>query len=244
MEPAHVEVGQQSWVVRPEDVFSFGRSRRCTACLEPSDEGISRAAGTLESRAGLWLVTNTGSRAFDVVAPTGIRALLATGGHQTLGAGRHQLLLTGLARRFCLYVAIDDAHRPREVTHTMTGVPTEAGGAVRFSTDDRRALVALFAGYLEAFPRADHRPASYSRAAARLGWPSSTLRKRVERIRQRLTEAGVPDLVGDDANDRLAEHVLATRVITRAHLVELDHLRSPPDPPDPPDPTEPPARPG
>ncbi len=205
----------------PGEVFTFGRSRRCTACLEPADEGVSRAAGSVACRADLWLVTNTGSRVFDVVAPTGIRAPLAPGHHQVLGAGGHEVLLAGLVRRFCLVVSVGVVPGPAGGGEVLSGIPTEAGRHVRFSTDDRRALAALFAGYLEGFPRDDHRPASYGRAAQRLGWPASTLRKRIERIRQRLTEAGVAGLVGDEANERLAEHVLATRVVTRAHLEGL-----------------------
>ncbi|MGH9154837.1 MAG: hypothetical protein ACRD1K_03045 [Acidimicrobiales bacterium] len=227
MEPAQVEIGDWRWTLTPAEVFTFGRSRRCTACLEPADQGISRAAGSIAARADLWLVTNTGGRPFDVVAPTGIRAPLVPGGHHVLGSGRHELLLTGLVRRFCLVASIDPravadpAERSAVAGTTLSGTPTEGGGQVRFTTDDRLALTALLAGYLEAFPRADHRPASYGQAAARLGWRPSTLRKRIERIRQRLTDAGVPGLVGDEAIERLAEHVLATRVITRAHLDDL-----------------------
>ncbi|MGH9164666.1 MAG: hypothetical protein ACRDZW_04010 [Acidimicrobiales bacterium] len=215
---ARVEAGDRRWELRSGEAFSFGRSRQCTLNLEPPDQGVSRRAGTVEDHAGLWIVTNQGTRSFDVVAPTGIRSPLGPGDHQALGPGQHEILLTGLARRFSVVVVVEGAERATDDEPVLSGVPTEAGLGVRLSTDDQRALVALLAGYLEAFPRADHRPASYGRAAARLGWSSSTLRKRIERIRQRLTDAGVPGLVGDEANERLAEHVLATRVITRAHL--------------------------
>ena len=56
--------------------------------------------------------------------------------------------------------------------------------------------MALFAGYLEPFPRYDPHPKSYADAAARLDWPRTTLVKRVEYLRTRLTNAGVPNLLG------------------------------------------------
>jgi hypothetical protein len=59
-------------------------------------------------------------------------------------------------------------------------IETEMGQAVTYTDDDRRALVALFAGYLEPFPRHDRRPRSYADAAARLGVLRTTLVKRIE----------------------------------------------------------------
>jgi len=98
------------------------------------------------------------------------------------------------------------------------GIATEMGGEVAYTAKDRLALVALFAGYLEGFPRHDPRPRSYADAAARLGWPRSTLTKRIEHLRTRLIAAGVPSLYGERALEALAEHVIATRVITREDL--------------------------
>jgi hypothetical protein len=67
------------------------------------------------------------------------------------------------------------------------------------SMADRLAMVALFAGYLEELPRYDPYPKSYAAAAARLGWPRSTLVKRIEYLRTRLHAAGVPNMTGFSA---------------------------------------------
>jgi hypothetical protein len=50
---------------------------------------------------------------------------------------------------------------------------------------------------------------------ARAGWPRTTLVKRVEYIRTRLTNAGVPNLQGWNALSALAEYALTTKLITR-----------------------------
>jgi hypothetical protein len=76
----------------------------------------------------------------------------------------------------------------------------------------------LFSGYLEPFPRYDPHPKSYADAAARLDWPRTTLVKRVEYLRTRLTNAGVPNLLGENALPYLAEWALATALISRADL--------------------------
>ena len=86
---------------------------------------------------------------------------------------------------------------------------------------DKLALVALFSGYLEPFPRYDPHPKSYADAASRLDWPRTTLVKRVEYMRTRLTNAGVPNLLGENALQHLAEWALATALISRADLALL-----------------------
>ncbi len=85
------------------------------------------------------------------------------------------------------------------------------------SDADRLAMVALFAGYLHDPPRHDPHPRSYA-AAARLGWPKTTLIKRVEYLRTRLTTAGVSNLTGWNALPALAEYAITTGVITKEHL--------------------------
>ena len=100
-------------------------------------------------------------------------------------------------------------------------LPTAAAGEVVISDQDRLALAALFAGYLEPFPRYDPHPKTYADAASVLGWPRSTLVKRIEYLRTRLTNAGVPNLLGDNALDHLAEWALTSGVLTRSDLDRL-----------------------
>jgi hypothetical protein len=104
-------------------------------------------------------------------------------------------------------------------------MPTSTAGGVVVNEQDRLALVALFAGYLEAFPRYDPYPRSYADAAADLGWPRTTLVKRIEYLRTRLTHAGVPNLLGETALAHLAEWVLATGVLARGDLELLRRHR-------------------
>ena len=103
-------------------------------------------------------------------------------------------------------------------TPAAAGTATSVGNGVLVSDADRAAMVALFAGYLEDPPRYDPYPKSYAAAAARLGWPRTTLVKRIEYLRTRLTNAGVPNLTGWNALPGLAEYAITARLISKEDL--------------------------
>jgi len=99
-------------------------------------------------------------------------------------------------------------------------VEVENNGASRalvINSADRLAMAALFAGYLRRPPAYDPNPSSYRAAASRLGWPRTTLIKRIEYLRTRLAAAGVP-LMGLYALHSLAEFAIAYRLITKDDL--------------------------
>ena len=75
-------------------------------------------------------------------------------------------------------------------------------------------MVALLEGYLLPFPYYQPWPRTYEEAAQRLGpdWTKSKVRKRVERLRIRLSRNG-PPLEGPRANYDMAEYLLAQKVI-------------------------------
>jgi hypothetical protein len=215
----------QNWVLRTEEVFTFGRAQSCTLCLDPDDRGISRLAGSVEHDGGTWWVWNRSSaRPLEVVDDLGIRTVLAPGRRLAV-AGPLTVVAEGSARRHALDVTVSNPPAPLTVVpgdeEAEGASPAATAATVVVNDQDRLALVALFAGYLESFPRYDPRPRSYADAAAALGWPRTTLVKRIEYLRTRLTNAGVPNLLGDAALPHLAEWALTTRVLSRSDLVRL-----------------------
>jgi hypothetical protein len=86
---------------------------------------------------------------------------------------------------------------------------------------DRRARVALFAGYIDDPPRFYPHPKRSAAAAARLGWPRTTPVKRIEYLRSRLDAAGVPNMTGWTALTNLAEYAISRGLITREDLALL-----------------------
>lgn len=203
------------------EVITFGRSSVCTISLDPHDRGISRIAGSLENDSGSWWLRNRStSRAFVTVDDRGIRGVVPPGRRIAVD-GRLTVVVEGSVGRHALEVWTGPGEEPgrvREESLPPGEHPTAAGGEVLVNSLDRLALVALFSGYLQPFPRYDPHPRSYAAAAAALGWPRSTLVKRIEHLRARLTRAGIPNLVGDDALDHLAEWSLISGVLSRDDL--------------------------
>lgn len=225
-----VSYAHQCHEVVAGQVLTFGRSSACTICLDPVDRGISRLAGSVELEVGAWWLHNRStSRALAVIDDMGIRSVIAPGRRVTVHGGL-TVVVEGSVRRHALEVCVhQEEPSPRAAESEPPGgeLPTDAWGELMINSSDHLALVALFSGYLEPFPRYDPHPKSYADAAAQLGWPRTTLVKRIEHLRARLTLAGVPNLVGNDALDHLAEWSLTTRVLSRDDLGLIGHHRDP-----------------
>jgi hypothetical protein len=221
---ASVTVAGERYELVPGQSFTFGRGTSCDVCLDATDVGISRLAGSVDCIDRVWFVTNrSSSRPLSAIDVVGFRTVLAPGRRMVID-GQLSVIVEGQIRRHELVLVApgtDDLAAGVPVPDVEDGMPTEVGGGVNYSHEDRQALVALFAGYLQPFPRYDPTPKTYADAAKALGWPSSTLRKRVEYLRNRLVKAGVPNLQGERAMEALAEHVIATGVITRDDLTLL-----------------------
>jgi hypothetical protein len=204
--------------VRPGGVFTFGRAAACTVRLDPDDPAISRLAGAVELVGGVWLVANrSSSRPLAVVDRFGLRSVLAPA-QRTSVDGRVRVIVDGARASHELVLhGREPVGTNAEPAVVATGAPTSAGG-IRLTQQEKLAMVALFAGYLHEGERYDPHPRSYAAAAFRLGCDRSTLVKRVEHLRTRLTRAGVPNLTGPSALYGLAEHALSTGLIKKEDL--------------------------
>ncbi|HEU5266691.1 MAG TPA: hypothetical protein VFU35_08315 [Jatrophihabitans sp.] len=212
--------GERVYSLAAGESVTFGRSPECDICLDEADPAISRLAGRVSDEDGRWWLVNvSASRALGVVDEFGLRSVLPPG-RRTLLDGRCRILVDGVHRTHEIAVAAPSRPVP-EAAPSAAGEPTVIGEKVLVNDADRAALVALFAGYLEEGARYDPNPKSYAAAAARLGWPRTTLVKRIEYLRARLSAAGVPNLTGWNALNHLAEYALTTGVITRADLAML-----------------------
>lgn len=219
---AAVHVHGRTFDLTPGGTFTFGRDPDCTVCLDPDDRGISRIAGSLTSRAGMWWLSNvSGTRLLILVDEQGVRSPLAPGRVHVIDQANLSVIVTGTNLLHELRVEVLTGTPVSVAVAPHRPTPTLSKNELSFTDDDYLALTALFSGYLETFPRYDPHPMSYALAARRLGWKRSTLTRRIENMRARLTRAGVPGLVGDNALEALAEFVLISGVITRADLARL-----------------------
>lgn len=212
-----VSAGDRLVEAGPEETVTFGRSAECSICLDPEDVSISRRAGSLECENGTWWLTNRSSvRPLSIVDDLGFRTVLPPGRRAAVESPT-RVVVDGTRTSHTLrievsvaQVALPDPPPP--------GAPTAVGEEVLISPADRLAMVALFAGYLDDPPRYDPHPKSYAAAAARLGWPRTTLVKRIEYLRTRLTDAGVPNLTGWNALVSLAEYALTRGLVSKDDL--------------------------
>jgi hypothetical protein len=207
---------------------TFGRSETCTIVLDLTDASISRIAGQVEQRDDRFWVVNHSRQPIGVRDALGLLTKVLPGQQYAL-AGSSTILVSGSQRRHVLSVDVPDVPAPPRPVE-VDGQPTDIGDDVVVRDDDRKALVALFAGYMEPPPRYRPAPRTYEAAARRLGWPRTKLIRRIEYLRRRLTDAGVPDLNGPDALANLAEFVLASGTIRPADLEHYPHLRHPAGP--------------
>lgn len=223
MSSASVVVADEVLTLTENDTLTFGRARTCTVCLDPDDVGISRVTGTIQFvNETWWIVNNSSSRPLTLIDDLGFRTVLpplrraAVQGQMRIvvqgGKGKHSLRVDVAAPD-----ADDSDSYPDVEQFEPTGAST-AIGDVLITPADRRALVALFMGYLLDPPRYDPHPKSYAAAAARLGCTRTAVIKRIEYLRKRLDAAGVPNMMGYSALNNLAEYVISRGLITRKDL--------------------------
>lgn len=214
-------VGDERYPLEPGRPFTFGRSATCTARLDPDDSAISRLAGSVEyDRGAWWLVNRSSVRALALVDELGLRSVLPPRRRVVLDA-EVRVVVDGVRRSHLLVITVPAVAPIPAGTEPPEGTRTSFGDGVLVNDADRLAMIALFAGYLADPPRHDPNPRSYAAAAARLGWPKTTLVKRVEYLRTRLTNAGVPNLTGWNALPALAEYAITTGLITRSDLARI-----------------------
>jgi hypothetical protein len=219
MTTVKISVGDRTVEAGPGESVSFGRSTDCDICLDADDLSISRRAGSLEYENQTWWLTNRSSaRPLSVVDDLGFRVVLAPGRRTAVEAPLRVIIEAGRSHTLLIEVAVPPRPSRTDSAPPLPGQPTAVGESVMISPADRLAMVALFAGYLEEPPKYDPHPKSYAAAAARLGWPRTTLVKRIEYLRTRLDAAGVPNMMGWNALVNLAEYALTRGLVTKEDL--------------------------
>jgi hypothetical protein len=167
----------------------FGRNRpEVHVCIGEDDRQISRRHGVLTNRDGRWWVSNTGQRPIRLPKS---QWLFANEAAIPLAEGYTPLFVPGARDREHLLEVYVTGIRP-----DVTGPP----GTYALSAEERLVLVVLGQRYL--LHEANPKPLTWQQAAATLaelrpeaGWTSRKVEHRVAAVAQRLSHAGVPDLL-------------------------------------------------
>lgn len=221
-----VWTGGDQLCATPERPLRFGRNNIDGAVigLDPQDMGISGRAAAVEFDQGVWWVSNLSAKRNLLLDPGSGSALITLGPGQRYAIAMSPLgvLVPGaiFTHRLDVMVPFDALARRK---------PSELGGSGTFVSDDlhltasdRVALTAVFSPLLRAWPRRSGHPLSYQEAAELLGgrWTKTSVRKHLERVRQRLAEDGW-FFEGIYAKDELGRHLLDNGILTASDLSVL-----------------------
>jgi hypothetical protein len=213
-QPAELEVE-----LNPKAVWSFGRSRGDLQ-LNPDDHGVSRDAGTIRFQGGLWVLKNESrKRAFAVECEGFPRRTVGPGGREVIQRSA-SLVVSGDVYTYEIRIDVSGSVEESERAHTTT---TPTTFVPSLSLKEQRAVAAMGWGYLQRGRNRNPQPLTYREAGALLGVSEDSVRKRVERLRDRLVSCGVAGLIDQrDARRELVEFCL-THDLIDGQIVE--HVR-------------------
>jgi hypothetical protein len=215
------------YVATTESPVIFGRSDALDIIgLDPTDMGISAKAGAVEYGWGVWWVVNhSGKRRLLVEESTAATADIPVecGDRYALTSRRVVVRVAGAILTHRIEVLL-----PESAVAALHITDPATSGTLTFeraplSEKDLTVLTAIFEGYLLPFPRRDGRPRTYQEAAESLGppWTRVTVRKQIERIKERLRRQSLY-FEGPRANDDLAAHLLANGILSPSDLSRLE----------------------
>jgi predicted component of type VI protein secretion system len=230
-----VMFGSGTWRVRPDQQFTFGRAKTCTAVLPDEDRGVSRNAGSFDWRHGCWWLTNaSASSMLFLSGDRGFRADIPPGMSLPLQQWHAKIRLDGVMASYTLRIRLPDLDEEDDTEaesdqDSPAKVPAAAPEPTVTSTKlraplndaDRLVLAARFEEYLTWKHGGAASPRSAKQAADRIGWQPHTVSKRCENIRNRYVRIGVPGLRGPRALEELAALLISTGELTTDDLRRL-----------------------
>lgn len=230
-----IKVGQQNFELDPGQPFTFGRDASCIVCLDPTDQGISRIAGSIGYESGIWWIVNRSTkRTLHVVGDLGITVpvpVATPSGVSRRAVDQPDLTVLVVGSVFRHAIVLNSA--------VPTGPPTLADptdplstitSRVKITVGQREALVAMVSGYLQPFPRYNPHPLNYQAVADKLGVTKKAVVRRITMFRETVADtAEIPGLRdSNDARRPLAEWALFTRLVDVDDVAWLeDRLRQP-----------------
>lgn len=210
----------------PGDELSFGRAGDIEV---DENEYLHRLLGRFVHRAGLWWLQNTGSaiplEVLDVDSDS--TSKLASGAEQPITFARALIRFGAGPTHYELEVRQTEAPATtRSAQDAPLGSRTLTFGFVELTPDQRLLLLALAEPKLSD-PRGELEVPTNREVAARLGWTITKFNRQLDRLCNKLDDAGVRGLRGGpgglaiDRRKRLVEHAVQTGLVSREQLQGL-----------------------
>lgn len=209
------------------DPFTIGRD--ADYVIDEDNRFLHRQFVSLHHHAGIWMLTNVGSQLTATVADADglLEAFLAPGAVLPLVFSETVVRFTAGPTTYEFTVRLaDPTFLPSQVGESDAGDTTI--GRVTMTPDQLRLVLALAEPTLIGGGRAGTSMPSSSQAAARLGWTTTKLNRKLDNVCQKLTAQGVrglhgePGLLASNRRARLVEYALAVRLVTKDDLPLLD----------------------
>jgi hypothetical protein len=219
-----------TWRVKPGEQLTFGRANTCVVVLPGADRGVSRNAGSLDWRGGLWWLTNASASSMLYLAgDLGFRADIPPGMALPLQQWHAKVRVDGVLDSYTLRLRLPDLDEEpdaeEEPGQAAEAVPERRTTSTKLRAPlndaDRLVLAARFEDYLTWKHSGAAVPRSAREAAERIGWRPHAVAKRCENIRNRYVRIGVPGLRGPRALEELAALLISTGELTGDDLRRL-----------------------
>jgi len=209
-ESIEILVPGQSMIVR--DRLTFGRD--ADLVIGADDRFLHRVAGEVALESGAWVLHNRGSRSpLRLFASDGVHVVLPPGGRTVLSAATGTVSCRGGVQSYEILYRLPDAAPPPVPAPPSGGDETAAFGAPLTARETDFSLAfakPLLTGSGETMP-------TYAEVAHTFGVRPKTVDTTLQRLRKKLSDAGVVDVASTSA---LVTHLLATGTITYTQLVE------------------------
>jgi len=233
LQALRVEYGDEHHIVEPGREFSIGRESDLRVDDNPH---LHRQFLRVGVESGLWWLENVGTLLTATVTDASgqLQARLAPGArlplvfervHVVFGAGSTSYELTIHTAGGYYGPAVSQVSRdpfPRESDGTIGHVP--------LTLSQRQLIVALAEPLLRQSTAGHGEIPSSADAATRLGWTVTAFNRKLDNVCDKLDRIGVTGLRGGRDNLatnrrlRLVEYAIATRLVTRDDLAELELL--------------------
>jgi hypothetical protein len=226
MTALNVEYCGEVHEVADGDAFTIGREAQLAIDDNPF---LHRTFLVLAQQSGIWFLSNVGTQLSATVSDSRgqMEAFLGPGASIPIVFATTRVAFTAGPTSYELVVRSQGAgYEPPMVDGTDIGDTTL--GPTRLTRDQRLLIVALAEPRLRGDGRASVVLPSSSIAARRLGWTHTKFNRKLDNVCDKLTKLGVRGLRGDLADyasnrrARLVEYAVATRLVTRDDLAELD----------------------
>jgi hypothetical protein len=213
---------------------TFGRDPACDVVLPNEDRGVSRNAGSLDWRDGLWWVSNASAASMlYLTGDRGFRADIPPGMAVPLQQWHAKVRLDGVLDKYVLRLRLPDLDDvtaagqepadlvPQPAEPVPERIVTSTKRRPPLNASDRLVLAARFEEYLTWKHSGAPAPRTAREAASRIGWEAHTVAKRCENIRNRYVRIGIPGLRGPRALEELAALLISTGELTADDLRRL-----------------------